>query len=183
MPSLLFIPNTFFRLLQFLLFWFFAWLVGKKNNPLITLIIILGIVLFNLLIPYGRVLYSIGVFKITAGALVAGIHRAVTLEGLIMLSRVTIREDLRLPGSFGALIGESFRIFTLITERKHVITRKNFVADIDHLLIGLSEEPAAETAVSVEENTAGKRGSPLPGIIVLVAVVVLAWLPWIFIIK
>jgi heptaprenyl diphosphate synthase len=176
-PALVFNPDPYFRVLQFLFFWFLAWLAGKRNNPLVTILIILGIAAFNLLAPYGRVLVSLGGWRITEGALLAGIQRGVTLEGLIMLSRIAIRRDLRLPGSFGALIGESFRILALVRERKDTITRKNVVEAIDTLMMELSEndEPLAV------ETMAGRRGSAALGRVILGAAVILAWLPWAFI--
>jgi heptaprenyl diphosphate synthase len=184
MPALLFNPDTGLRILQFLLFWFFAWLAGKRNNPLITAAVILGVAVFHLLVPYGRVLCSLGTFKITAGALQTGIHRGVTLEGLILLSRASVREDLRLPGSFGALIGESFRLFTVITERRHILKGKGIIRGIDELLEELSgpdsgEAPAA--APGQEEGAGPERGgpSPIPGRIILGLAVILAWLPWV----
>jgi heptaprenyl diphosphate synthase len=176
MPALLFNPFVLFRVLQFFFFWFLAWLSGKKNNPLITLLIIAGITAFNLIVPYGRVLYAIGVFKITSGALMTGIQRAVTLEGLIMLSRFSIRRDLKIPGSFGELIGESFRLFALILDRKQRISRKNVIGDIDALMLELSGEGAAsvEAAPSVQ-GTAARTGRA--GFIILALAVVLSWLP------
>ena len=170
MPALLFNPNTIFRVIQFLFFWFLAWLTGKKNNPLITILVMLGIVIFNLLVPYGQVLFSLGVFKVTIGALFAGIGRLVTLEALIMLSRVTIRQDLRLPGSFGELIGESFRIFALIMERKNSITRKNIAGGIDQLMIELSEAPTEAV------TEAPRPRSTVAGIVILVVVAILSWI-------
>jgi heptaprenyl diphosphate synthase len=182
MPALLFNPDTVSRILQFFFFWFLAWLSGKKNNPLITILVILGIAAFNLLVPYGRVIVSLGVFKITTGALLAGIHRGVTLEALIMLSRVTIRQDLRLPGSFGELIGESFRIFAQIMERKNIIDRKNIAASIDKLMIELSEVPsepaAAEAGAETQQaDSATQNSSAVGGIIILIFAVILSWVP------
>ena len=175
MPALLFNPVTPIRVLQFLFFWFVAWLSGKKNNPLFTFLVILGIVIFNLIIPYGQVLFSIGVFKITSGALMIGIHRAVTLEGLIMLSRFTIRRDLKIPGLFGELIGESFRIFAVIMDQKQRITRKNFIADIDRLMLELSGDDAAPASGT---ESGAKPGTKPAGFVILAVVVVLSWLPW-----
>ena len=196
MPAILFNPVTPLRVLQFLFFWFLAWLSGKKNNPLITLIIIFGIVAFNLIVPYGQVLFSIGVFKITFGALMTGIHRAVTLEGLIMLSRVTIRRDLKIPGRFGDLIGESFRIFAVIMDQKQRITRKNFISDIDRLMLELSADdpsltsgtdsiaaaagPEAAPGTESEAKPQVKRPGTKPlGFVILALVVILSWLPWV----
>ena len=174
MPALLFNSFTPFRVLQFLFFWFLAWLSGKKNNPLFTILVILGIVIFNLIIPYGQILFSIGKFKITEGALMTGIHRAVTLEGLIMLSRITIRRDLKIPGLFGELIGESFRIFAVIMDRKQRITRKNFIADIDRLMLDLSDDEAEARQTA---ETASSRTKPT-GFVILALAAILAWLPW-----
>jgi heptaprenyl diphosphate synthase len=179
MPALLFNPVVMSRIPQFLFFWFLAWLSGKKNNPLFTFLVMLFIVIFNLLVPYGKVLYSIGFFKITSGALLTGVNRAVTLEALIMLSRFTIRQDLKIPGLFGGLIGESFRIFAILMERKQRITRKNLIGDIDRLMLDLSaaaEQRDAGQPAGVPVS--GTRTKPA-GFVILAAVVILSWLPWV----
>jgi heptaprenyl diphosphate synthase len=177
MPALLFNPSLTGRIIQFLLFWALVLLAGKKHNPLATVLVILGIVFFNLLFPYGELFSSFGFLRISSGALEAGLRRAMTLEGLFMLSRLTIRQDLRLPGGFGELIGESFRILALLTERKNTIKAKNIIPGIDGLLLELSApDAAAEAAVP---DKAEKPG-PFPGLFVLAALVVLAWLPWLF---
>ena len=175
MPALLFNPIVPARILQFLLFWFLAWLSGKKNNPIFTFLVILGIVVFNLIIPYGRVLFSIGAFKITQGGLVVGVQRAVTLEGLIMLSRVTIRPDLKIPGLFGELIGESFRIFSVIMNQKQRITRKNLMGDIDQMMLDLS----SDVGEILQSETAPALRTKPAGFAVLVFVVILSWSPWV----
>jgi heptaprenyl diphosphate synthase len=186
MPALLFNPFVPSRILLFLFFWFLAWLAGKKNNPLFTFLVIFGIVVFNLIIPYGRVLFSIGVFKITTGALIGGISRAVTLEGLIMLSRITIRPDLKIPGFFGELIGESFRIFSVIMNQKQRITRKNLMGDIDRLMLELSGdgENSGNNGVIGDNGspphsaeTPASRTKPI-GFAILVIVAILSWLSW-----
>jgi len=145
MPALLFNPGAVTRVFQFLFFWLLAWLSGKKNNPLVTIAVIIGITLFNLLVPYGRVLFTIGYFKITETALLTGIRRAVTLEGLIMLSKVCIRRDLHFPGAFGELLGESLRISSALMSRKYSIRPKTIFADLDNLMIDLSNDNAPVT--------------------------------------
>jgi len=172
MPALLFNPNTESRVIQFLFFCLLVWLSGKKVNPIFTILIIFFITAFNLIIPYGRVLFSIGAFKITSGALKAGVHRAVTLEALIMLSKVSVRQDLRIPGAFGELLGESLRIFSLLMGRKYRITRKNIFADIDGLMLELSAE---ETPVENAQKTRTKTA----GYVILAVVVVLSWISWV----
>ena len=157
MPAFLLNHIGVFKIFLFLFFWFLAWLSGKKNKPLFTILIILFIVAFNLIFPYGESLFSIGAFRITDGALARGISRAVTLAGLIMLSRITIRHDLKFPGLFGELISESFRLFAVIMNQKQRITRKNLIADIDRMMIDLSsaEIPRTDTPPASRTKPAG----------------------------
>jgi heptaprenyl diphosphate synthase len=173
MPSLVFNPQTEARVIQFLFFCLLVWLSGKKINPVFTFLTILFITVFNLIIPYGRVLFSICAFKITSGALKAGIHRAVTLEALFMLSKVTIRQDLKIPGAFGEILGDSFHIFSVMMSKKNRVTGRNFLADIDRLLLELSEENISNADVQIT------RTKPV-GYVILALVVILSWLPWLF---
>jgi heptaprenyl diphosphate synthase len=179
MPSLFFNPDTGTRALQFLFFWFLAWLSGKKNNPLITMLIITVIVFFNLLVPYGKVIASLGLFRITAGALLAGIHRAVTLEALVMLSRAAIRPGLKLPGAFGEVLGESFRVFGQITERKFPVNSwrgiRDISAGIDRLMRELSAD-APDAASSRPGDPASGKPLTLPALASLVLVALVSWL-------
>jgi len=170
-PSLVFNPSTECRIIQFLFFCLLVWLSGKKTNPFFTVLVIAFIVAFNLIIPYGRVLFSIGAFKITSGALKAGIHRAVTLEALIMLSKVTIRQDLKIPGVFGEILSDSFRIFSVLMSRKLHLTTGNFIANIDALMLELSGDEVPQTAVCQT------RTKPV-GFVVLGTAVVLSWALW-----
>ena len=199
MPSLLFNPFPMLRVAQFLFFWFLCWLAGKKNNPFMTIAVTVGITAFNLIVPYGRVLYSIGTFDITLGALLAGIQRAVTLGGLIMLSRLSIRPDLKIPGGFGALVSESFRFFAIIMDSKKRIARKSLIDDIDRLMIDLSNESEGDREITADayrypainanaeyltprhEAIAAAR-TKAAGFIILTVVVILSWLclAWIF---
>ena len=177
MGALAFNPNPYIRSVQFLFFLSLAWFAGKKTNVPVTIAVMAGIVAFSLLAPYGQVLFSIGAFRITRGAVEGGLQRAATLEGLIMLSRFSIRRDLRLPGSLGKLIGESFRMLASIQERRSAVSGKNFVAGLDALMMELdkTEEPPAEAA-----GEAPRRGSTGAGRIILAAAVILSWLPWVF---
>jgi heptaprenyl diphosphate synthase len=171
MPALLFNPSTEYRVIQFLFFWFLAWLSGKKTNFIFTILITVLIILFNLIIPYGRVLFSVGAFRITSGALEAGIHRAVTLQALIMLSKVTIRQDLKIPGTFGQLLGESLQMFSALMSRKLRLTEKNIIVEIDNLMLELSKEELPESSVQEIQTKP-------TGCIVLIAVIIISWFPW-----
>jgi heptaprenyl diphosphate synthase len=138
------------RGVQFLFFCALVGLMGKKINPLITLVIMAGIVFFNLLAPYGKVLVVLGPMRITQGSLVAGLEKALTLEGLLMLSRACITGDLRLPGAVGSLLGESLRILELMRGKKGLIRRRRIVAGLDRMIeeieAGGIPEPDAPSA-------------------------------------
>jgi len=188
LPALLFNPSAEYRVLQFLFFWLLAFLCGKKTNPVFTILMIIFIIAFNLIIPYGRVLFSAGIFKITSGALTAGIHRAVTLAALIMLSKVTIRQDLTIPGAFGHILSESLRIFSVIMSKKFHVTGKNIFTEIDTLMLEICNEQLteksnfhfkeAEPSFQRTDSNEKIRTKPV-GYVILIIVAVISWLPWI----
>jgi len=172
MPSLLFNQSTEYRVLQFFFFLFLTLLSGKKINPLFTLLVIASIVFFNLIIPYGRVLFSFGLFKITSGALKAGIHRAVTFEALVMISKVSVRQDLQIPGAFGELLSDSFRIFSVMMSRKYRFSGKNIFSEIDNLMLELTDA-SFPASVTCARKTKGS------GYIIIAITLLLSWLPFV----
>ena len=181
-PALLLNPDTVSRAIQFLFFFFLAWLMGKKINLFLMFSVMLAIVFFNLLVPYGELLFSIGPLAITSGALMGGIRRAVTLEGLLMLSRCCISRDIALPsvlrlGAFGEIAGESFRIFSHLTEEKQPLNRHNWVSRLDALLIAYGETSTL-AAAEAREPKPGMPGRNFASRIILAAAVILAWLPF-----
>jgi heptaprenyl diphosphate synthase len=155
------------RVAQFCFFCLLAGFSGKKINPFATLIFMAGIVFFNLLAPYGRVLAVFGPLRVTQGSLFAGLEKALTLEGLLMLSRACIKSDLRLPG-IGSLLGESLRILELMREKKGMIRRGHIVAGIDSLMLEME-------AVNVDETENTPRRKPQRSVksIVLLCVIIL----------
>jgi len=186
-PALLLNPGTPARIVQFLFFFFLSWLSGRKNKLFFTLSVMAGIVFFYLLVPYGKVLFSLGPLSVTSGALWGGIRRAVTLEGLFMLSRFCIRRDLVFPGSFGEIIGGSFRIFSRLDDEKVFLNRTNLIERLDDLLLRSEREQSIQ-----EINKAGEKNNqsdhinqinavkqiPGPGSKIILAVaIMIAWLP------
>jgi heptaprenyl diphosphate synthase len=131
-----------------LLFWFCAGVSGKKNRPLLTLLVIAGVTLVNLLAPYGRVLAEIGPLSVTAGSLVAGLRKGITLEGLFMLSGAVVRGRRKNPGipapgirtgggfaAFRGFLEESLAVFAVIRETGGPVRPGRFIEDIDRLLL------------------------------------------------
>lgn len=170
-PALLFIPSTGYRCFQFIFFCFLVWLSGKRINFLVTFPLIMFIIAFNLIIPYGRVLFSAGIIKITSGALKAGVHRAFTLQSFVMLSKVTIRKDLKIPGAFGELLCESLQIFSSITDKKIKIPKNNVLTEIDNLMLELSDA----TLPAPEEKAVKTKPA---GYVILAFAVIISWLPY-----
>jgi heptaprenyl diphosphate synthase len=157
------------RVLHFLFFCLLAWLSGKKNNVFITLSIMAGIVFFNLLTPYGKVLAVFGPLQITQGSLLTGLEKALILEGLVMLSRACIKSDLRLPW-IGSLLGESLQILELMRERKGMIRRGHILSGIDTLMLEMEalhiNEPNTPQGKS---KPGGKEIVLLCGMVILTA--------------
>jgi heptaprenyl diphosphate synthase len=149
-------PSPLFRIPQFVFFCFLAWLSGKKTNFGVTALVMAGIVFCNLLAPYGKVLAAWGPLRVTQGSLLAGLGKAVTVEGLAMLSAACVRPGLRLPGSLGALLAESFRILELARERQALVRRSRVIEGIDRLLLELE----ALSFNGAPPDAAARRGKP-----------------------
>ena len=148
----LFSPSLTGRVLQFAFFVLLAIVSGRKKNMLVTVLVMAGIVIFNLLVPHGRVLVSFGPLRITQENLFAGLERAVTLTGLVMLSAACIKSDLRLPGRIGSLLGESLRMLELLRRQKITTASGNIFQRIDKILLE-TEAAACET----QPDTSCKR--------------------------
>jgi heptaprenyl diphosphate synthase len=160
------------RVVQFFFFCLLALLSGKKINPFATLIFMAGIIFFNLLAPYGKVLAVFGPLRVTQGSLFAGLEKALNLEGLLMLSRACIKSDLKLPGTVGSLLGESLRILELMRGKRGIrllqkpIRRGHIIAGIDRLMLEME-------AVNVNENAPHREQQRNVKSILLLCVIVL----------
>ena len=145
-PSLLFQENLYIKAFQVFLFILLSSLSGKKFRVLPNLMISAGIIFMNLLTPMGRVLYSLGSFYITAGALRVGISKALMLIGLIYVSRFSVTRGLSLPGEFGGIIARVFYYFEELTARRGGLRRgKRSIAErgtVFRLLFGKTGEGA-----------------------------------------
>jgi len=157
------------RVVQFLFFCLLAGLSGKKINPFAALMFMAGIVFFNLLAPYGKVLAVFGPLRVTQGSLFAGLEKALTLEGLLMLSRACIRSDLSLPGTIGSLLGESLRVLELMREKKGMIKRGHIIAGIDRLMLEMEAAGNDDT----ENAPPRKPQRSVKGILLLCVIVLL----------
>ena len=155
------------RALLFLFFCLLVKLSGKKINILITFTVMAGIVFFNLLAPYGKVLAAFGTLRITQGSLITGLEKAFALGGLAMLSRACIQSNLRLPGTMGMLLGESLQMLELMREKKNYITKRNVISGIDSMMLEL------ETTGTVN-NAETPQKIQLKNIVILSIIVLIA---------
>ncbi|MCL2092657.1 MAG: Gx transporter family protein [Treponema sp.] len=163
------------RAIQFFFFALLCWISGRRFKPHVTALVILTVTFFNLLIPYGEILYTAGPLVISSGALAGGLYRGLTLGGLFMVSRFSIRRGLVLPGLLGEILSEALGVFAALSEEplklRTKADRAGFLGQLDHLLVGIQKK---------EPQGAVPKGAG-PGVfksrLVLLGLVTLAWMP------
>ena len=159
-PAYFMIESLLVKALLVLLFSFTARLAGKKIRVLYFIFLISSITFFHLLTPMGKILAEIGPFRITTGALETGIHKGLTLCGLVFLSLFSVTPALKLPGRVGGLLARMFYYFEEILDGKKKISPSNFIGSLDDVLMDLfPPERLGETAVTAETEI--NRSLPL----------------------
>jgi len=157
------------RIAQFIFFCLLAFLSGKRINLFATILFTGSIIFFHLLAPFGKVLASFGPLRITQGGLYAGTDKAVTISGLVILSRACIKSDLKLPGTIGSLLGESLRMLELLREKRNMIKRKQIISGLDKIML----EMEAINFDDTENTQEKKQGLNVKNIILLSAMVLI----------
>ncbi|MEX2444381.1 MAG: hypothetical protein WD492_12290 [Alkalispirochaeta sp.] len=149
LPAYLLQNDLMIRLAQVVLFGALARVAGKKLQWVYFLSIIATITIFHVIVPSGAVLAEIGGFRITQGALRTGVFKALTIVGMVFISLVAVRADLRLPGKLGALAGKIFWSFEQIMERRGELGVRRPFHNADALLSDLYRE-----LISMDETVA-----------------------------
>lgn len=85
--------NIVARLVIFFLSFIFLCAVKKPPRALPAICALLLITVFNLYPPHGRVLLQAGNIRITEGAFVSGLSKALLFESLIFISRLTFSDS------------------------------------------------------------------------------------------
>jgi heptaprenyl diphosphate synthase len=176
-PAFLFQSHLALRAGQVVLFLVLAALSGRRIRVLPLVTVCAGILLANLLVPYGRVIAALGSFTVTDGALRAGLLKATTVAGLLYLSLFTIRADLPLPGRLGGLIGRVIYYFERILEAEKRFDHRDLVGSLDDLLLRVHRPDPVDAG---EAPSPPARTTPL-GYALLAALLTLNWaalLPW-----
>jgi len=145
----LLVPWLPVRAALFALFWLLALAVGKKTRPVFTIISIVMITVCNLFPPFGKILFQLGPVIIAEGSLMRGLQRAVTMEGLIMFSKLALASAFPLPGTLGNLLRETFGVLEQLNSSGRDKVRPqsggkkekagNFLQNLDRLLCQMSE--------------------------------------------
>jgi uncharacterized membrane protein len=108
----------------------------SRVRPIPALVMSASIILFNLLVPFGKVLATPFGFAVTEGALVAGIKKALAVEGMLFVSRWMLKGGFRLPGRAGVLVAEAFGIVGALTAERKRIDPRNLIASLDAVMSG-----------------------------------------------
>ncbi len=146
-------------------------LAGKRFSFATMLSVSAGIVAANLLVPSGKVLWSFGPIEITHYALLEGLIKALTFEGLMLVSKASIMQGLKLPGRVGRIVGESFLYYDRIIEYKGKIRAASLAADADAMMTAVWEN---EVSGGGKTASARSPGSAIVNVLLFAAVAAFA---------
>jgi len=163
--------------LGLLLFFILAtYLAGKSFSLLVTLMVSAGIILANLFVPSGKVLYQLGPLTVTQFALTDGIIKAMTFEGLMFLSKASILQGLKIPGTLGNIVSSSFLYYDRIIEYKGRIHAATLSADVDEMMFTVWQKETAQqeptTSASVVSGLSPSSKTKQGAAILLLAVAI-----------
>jgi hypothetical protein len=122
---------------------------GKRVSLPYFAFLIFTVVLFNLLLPEGKVWVQLGPWPVTEGAFFLGLGKGCTFAGLVFFSLASISRDLHLPGKFGALWAKTFSWYEQLMDERRVLKPRALLMSIDRLLERLY--PTRPGAISSHE--------------------------------
>lgn len=111
----------------------------KKIRIVPSIIIIVSVTFFSVLVPHGKVLYELGKLKITDGALFTGLLKSFRLCGAVFLSKMAVSRNMNLPSKAGKFMELVFSYFDRLSQSKVKLNRKNFMKNLDSVLLEISE--------------------------------------------
>ncbi len=120
----------------FVLVFFMLSLIRRKGKVKIlpSLVIVLSVTFFSLLSPSGKVLATLGTWRITAGALADGLRRSGVLVGMTFASQNMVGRNTVLPGRAGRLVTQVFMLFDELTSQRISLRLGQSIAAIDRRL-------------------------------------------------
>jgi len=133
-PAFLLQKNLIMMIVQVAFIMVIAVLKGRKIKPVPVLVVLTSVVLMNLLQVNGKVLFTIGSFSVTLGALKIGLDKALTLIGMLYVSQYMVSGRPKLPGKFGQLLSKQFLFFEHIVTSWKRPERGKFIESLDVVL-------------------------------------------------
>jgi len=128
---------------------------------LASLIFLAVTVAVNLAVPLGRVLWRLGPWSITQGALEAGLAKGLTLVGLAYLSRFSVRPQLRLPGAAGRYVARTFFYLNRLLELRRTLSLSRLTDSLDGVLDKLwRQSPGRSSHLAAQATAAASRPFP-----------------------
>lgn len=107
---------------------------GKRVSLGYFVFLVASVVVFHLFLPVGKVWFSVGPWPVTEGAFFLGLGKGMTFAGLVFVSLASISRDLRLPGRFGALWGQTFSWYEQLMDQRSALKPRALLMSIDRLL-------------------------------------------------
>lgn len=148
----IFINNPLIKTILALFYITVSLINGSKVKILPVLLMFLTIITINIMTPGGLVIFELGSFSITKGALFRGLGRSSLLIGILYLSRNISLTTIRIPGSFGFLIRDTFHYFSQLSSGER-IRAKYLIEDLDKKLLNLkSFSPEASQTSDTEKR-------------------------------
>ncbi len=131
---------------------------GRKFRILPNIILLITVSFANTLSPNGLVLFTIGSYPITQGALTIGANKALLLISFIYTSHYMMSSRPQIPGKLGALLSLQFYYFDCLTSKWHQIEKKTpLIGAIDQLLISIEEDAKNNPIEKTETRLANKN--------------------------
>jgi hypothetical protein len=150
-------------------------LISGKNIPLKRILILsASIIFFQILIPFGEVLFSVWKIDVTKGSLLKGIDKSLTFTGLILISLSSVSSMLGFPGKQGILLKKTLLYFEILFGSREKLSSEKGIINkldlyLDNIFFGNIE---AENKIS--KNITGLKNSKYR-IIINISAVILFW--------
>lgn len=100
-----------------------------------------SIVLSNIITPFGKVLFYIADFPVTAGALGLGVTKFLLIAGLFYVSLGSVNRNLVLPGAVGLVFANVLFYSNAIAAEVSRVSWKNLVSGFDGALVKAYKKP------------------------------------------
>ena len=142
---------------------------GKRRLIIGSCLLIATTIIVNLFSPVGQVIMRIGPLSITLGALRLGIDKATTLASLLYISRFSVRPAVRLPGTLGRYIAETFAYLGKLLAAGKRLSRQNLIQSLDEQFESVFESGTRQ----IGESSAG--GNTPVGLLASVVLLLMNW--------